>query len=255
MKLKYRIISFLSLSILVGCEKNESLMPPSNASSVKFDVEIPDNIDIESAKIMYRSFECEAKKPGADGRAYSVPGYSYLEKPFEIKSGNGIYHLSVPKDGGGECKWALSNVTVNIRYKLNSFVPHADDSAGVGFIIMFDGNAPQQYNGVFKKKSGDFTVDVDLYPWLNESFIPKHVNRLWLYGEELNYTYKATDTDRVLIKPRIHSDLLTRSQGPKIKNEEGGNYLMYKYPDGSVDLRGNSSPDFNRLQKTKNNMD
>lgn len=249
MKVKTIFIALLSLLFLPGCEKNENFAPPSNSPRVTFDVEIPKEIELEAAKVMYRSSLCKSKKPSADGGTYLVPGYHYLERNFEIKKRDEVYLLSIPKDGGGKCKWNLSNVTINMQYKINTFVQHrVDDTGGIGFIVVFDNNSPQRTDGFMKNKTGNFVIDSDLYPWINETFIPNHLKRLWLYSDRLYHIFKAVDASRVLIKPKVHSDLLTLSQGPKNKIDDVVNYTTYKYPDGSIDLHGDSSPDFDKLQ-------
>lgn len=250
MKATAKIIFVILLTLqFTGCDGSDKFTTDSKLGNVKLVVKLPDEMDLLPAGIMYRSDVCPNITLSSRGEKVTTPGFHYVKSDF-LKSADDTYLLPVNIDGGGKCKWKLSNATIDVKYKLTSFGNGIERSIGSGIIIVFDDNLPQRYDGQINALPSDFVIKKDYYPWINEKFLNGHLKQIWLYGDNLYSTYKYSNPKdkSILFEPISHTDLVTYSTGPKVKIEGGDNYTVFKYPDGTIDSKGKDFPDFDKLQ-------
>ncbi|OAT32617.1 hypothetical protein M975_1053 [Buttiauxella brennerae ATCC 51605] len=246
--------AFVILAIqLTGCDGSEKPITESQIGSVRIVVKLPGEIEVLPVGVMYRSVLCPKLTFNGKGEKTKVPGFHYITSFFR-KSDNGTYSLPINMDGGGQCQWKLSNATIEIKYKIGSFNNGIERSIGSGIIIVFDDNLPQRYDGQISEIPPSSIIKKDYYPWINEKFLNGHFKQIWLYSNNLFSTYKYSGSKDIIFEPISHTDLVTYSVGPKVKVEGGDNYTVFKYSDGTVNLKGKDFPDFEKLQSlSKNN--
>lgn len=243
--------TFLIIPVLLsGCEKNENLSPPENSESVSIAVKLPIDMDVLPLRVMYRSNVCHKKRSNANGERYEEPGYHLTELSLKQEGNSDIYTLPVPFEGGGWCHWKLSNVTLDIKYKIAVFPDNIDHVVGTGIIIIFDDNSPQRDDGIYEEKIGDLIIEKNYFPWINENFLNGKSKDIWTFGEKLYFNYKVKNTYKILFKPLPNTKLITYSIGPKIKMKD--NHTQFTYPDGTVVTDGSSFPDYKKLQSLIN---
>lgn len=238
------LISFF----LFGCDKNEELNSPSDGKNIFITVRLPPDLEALPLGVMYRSNVCHKKRYNSDGKSYTEPGFNYTKMQLKKEKNGTDYSSLIPSDGGGQCDWKLSNVTIDIQYRVDAFKGKVDHVVGSGIIVIFDDNHPQRDDGVYEDVTGDLLISKRYFPWINERFLNGHSRDLWTYSKRLYSTYKTKNTYKILFAPESNSDLITYSIGPKFKNKSGGNFTKYIYPDGEIVNDGDAFPDFNKLE-------
>ncbi|MEL2243588.1 hypothetical protein PAS25_21705, partial [Leclercia adecarboxylata] len=161
------LISFL----LISCERNEQLQPPSNGKKVLIKVKLPSDLDVLPLGVMYRSEICHKKRNAPDGKSHEEPGFNFIKMNLKRRGNSSEYDLFVPFDGGGQCNWKLSNVTIDIQYSSDAFKENIDHVIGAGIIVIFDNNRPQRDDGVYENVTGDLFISKNYFPWINERFL------------------------------------------------------------------------------------
>jgi len=241
------ITLFVSLS---GCAKDYSLAPPPDSEQITVTVKVPKELTAETMQVMYRSTLCTFTDYTASGRPYQRDGHQSVDIQPVRQGQSDLYEAKLAMDGGGVCRWRLSNVTFGVTYENpESFGESVSSGAGGGVVVVFDqNNSPRGGTGI--PIEGDVTINKDYYPWLKESFLDGYSKRISLAGEGGIYLgYQALQARRVHFEPTLHSSFLVRSEGTKV--HKIGSFIKFTYPDGSSAADGRSVPNFRKLQSIR----
>jgi len=237
------------LASLTGCAKDRSLAPPANSEQITVRVKVPAELKTRTMEVQYRSTLCTFTDHSAYGEPYQRDGYQNMEIEPTRQGQSDIYEAKLPKDGGGACQWRLSNVTFGVTYREpEHFGENVFYGAGGGVVVMFDDKRPSRSYGFPIHISGDLRIEENYYPWIDEEFIGGYKKDISLLGEGYYFyrMYKALDARLVTFEPILHSRFSVYSVGPKEKKK--GNFVTFKYPDGSVEEVSRARPDFRRLE-------
>ncbi|WP_152227542.1 hypothetical protein [Pseudomonas sp. SCB32] len=238
------------LASLSGCAQSQALTPPPGGAQVVFRIKVPQDLAADPMRVMYRSEKCPVQRSDGSGGRFEVDGYHAIEVVPQRQGQSDLYLANVARDGGGACHWQLSNVTFGVHYQNTlRFGSNVLPGGGGGVIVLFDDNQPQQRSLLEdpEEVSGDLLVSKDYYPWIDEQFLIRHETRAWLFGDgDIYPTYKALKANIVIFEPRLHTDGVVHSVGPRFKKE--GVYTQFTYPDGSKEADGSSKPSFEKLQ-------
>ncbi|MGH8416514.1 MAG: hypothetical protein ACRER8_04370 [Pseudomonas sp.] len=217
-------------------------------------IKVPQALVPSLLTVMYRSALC--KKSTYDGNFIrtDVEGHHAITVEPKPYDDTGLYQIKLAMDGGGACKWRLSNVTLGVIYKQpEAFGEALSFGMGGGVIVVFDHNNAQ-HGGYGIKVDGDLFLAEDYYPWIDEEFVGGYRKTINLAGRARTYlTYVAPRARSVYIAPKLHSDFLLRSRAPKTNRD--GDFTIYHYPDGSVYSDGKWHPNFSRLQSIRKKAD
>jgi hypothetical protein len=241
------ILLFVSLN---GCAKDRSLAPPSDSEQITVTVKVPKELKARTMQVMYRSATCKRVTHGASGQRIEVEGHHSIDVQLQRQGQSDLYQASLPKDGGGVCKWHVANVIFGVVYAdPTKFGESVIWGAGGGVVVIFDhNNSPM--GGADTEVEGDLTIRKDYYPWLHESFLGGYRKDISLAGEGHIYRrYQALQAQQVYIEPVLHSGFLVRSEGTKV--HKIGSFIKFTYPDSSVVADGRSEPDFRKLQSIR----
>jgi len=241
-------VALLGLLVSVsGCAKDYSLAPPPDSEQITVTVKVPTELVAETLQVMYRSTLCTFTDHTAGGRPYQRDGYQRVDMQAARKGQSDLYEAELPVDGGGACRWRLSNVTFGVAYAIPTrFGENVTYGAGGGVVVIFDhNNSPR--GGADVEIAGDVMIKKDYYPWVDEEFLGPYKKTVSLAGEGGIYlSYEALQARRVYFEPVLHSGFVTNSAGPRIKKK--GNHTTFTYPDGSVVSDGRGGPNFRKLQ-------
>ncbi|MCJ8204602.1 hypothetical protein [Pseudomonas sp. RGM2987] len=241
-------VALVSLLVsLSGCAKDYRLAPPVDSEQITVTVKVPEELEAEVMQVMYRSATCKRVTHGASGQRIELEGYHGIDVYPQRQGQSNIYQASLPMDGGGPCKWRLSNVTFGVAYKDPSrFGENVTYGAGGGIVVIFDHNNSPRGGANFEVE-GDPIIRKEYYPWLSETFLGGYNKDINLLGEGGIYVkYRALQARQVYFEPVLHSNLMLYSVGVKEKKE--GNFVTYTYPDGSVVADGRPNSKFLKLQ-------
>ncbi|PTS72808.1 hypothetical protein DBR33_15455 [Stenotrophomonas sp. HMWF022] len=246
--------SILALLLLSGCRHtpgrelpDRGLSPTTDAGVVNVTIKVPTELDTMEMRVMYRSKTCIFTDHTASGIPYDRDGYQRMDlKPIQQEQSR-LYEAKVPVDGGGSCNWTLSNITFGAEYRdTSAFGEGIESGRPAGMIVIFDDNSSPHGSWDFKV-DGDLTVVRDYYPWFNESFLGGHGKSISLTTNGHFYLmYKAPHARSIYFEPVLHSNFLTRSVGPKVK--QSGNRTIFYYPDGSSSFETYTKPNHAKLQ-------
>ncbi|WP_134724091.1 hypothetical protein [Pseudomonas viridiflava] len=247
MKPVLRIAGTTLLISLSGCAKGNGLAPPVDSEKITVTVRVPKELKARPMKAMYRSAVCTFTDHTASGMAYKREGHQKLDIVPVRLGGSDLYEAQLPVDGGGTCRWRLSNVTFGVLYKQpTQFGEGVTHGAGGGVIVMFDQKKPWR-SGSSIKVEGDLTIKKDYYPWVDEEFLGEYIKSVNLIsGDDIYLTFQALQARKVYFEPVLHSDFVLYSAGPKKKKK--GNYTRFVFPDGSVVADGRPNSKFLKLQ-------
>lgn len=240
---------FAMLTSLTGCATDQSLAPPANSEQVTVRIKVPPELKAETVEVQYRSTLCTFTDHSAYGDPYQRDGYQHMEIEPVQQGHSDIYEAKVPKDGGGACQWQLSNVTFGVTYREpQHFGENVVYGAGGGVVVMFDDRRPSRSFGLPIHVDGDLAIKESYYPWIDEEFIGGYKKDISLLGDGYYYylMYQAFNAQLVSFEPILHSGFMVYSIGPKEKKK--GNFVTFKYPDGSIEEVSRARPDFRRLE-------
>jgi hypothetical protein len=211
-------------------------------------VKVPQELETETLEVMYRSAVCKNITHGASGVRIELEGYHGIDVQLKRLGESDLYQAKLPIDGGGACRWHLSNVMFGVAYRNPArFGENVTYGAGGGVVVMFDHNRPSLSSGLPITVDGDLTIKKDYYPWVKESFLGGYRKRVSLAGEgDIYVMYQALHARRVYFEPVLHSEFLVKSEGTKV--HKIGSFIKFSYPDGSTVSDGRSKPDFRKLQ-------
>ncbi|MEE4225042.1 hypothetical protein [Pseudomonas viridiflava] len=247
MKPVLRIAGTTLLISLSGCAKGYGLAPPVDSEKITVTIKVAQDLKAETMLVMYRSPVCTFTDHTGSGVAYKREGYQKLDlEPVRVGESD-LYEAKLPVDGGGTCRWRLSNVTFGVVHKNPSqFGEDVIPGAGGGVVVVFDHNKPSR-SGPSMEVDGDLVIRKDYYPWVKERFLGGHVKRVSLMGAgDIYIGYEALHAKNVYFEPVFHSGFILRSVEPKKKIE--GDYTVFTLPDGSVIADGRSDTKFHKLQ-------
>ena len=247
MKCVALIVLLTPLVTLIGCAKDRSFAPPADNEYITVTVKVPDELLAEEMEVLYRSPVCKFITSDSRGRRVELDGYKEAKMKPAQQGRSDLYQTKLPLNGGGACKWYLSNVTFGVIHRNPArFGKNVVSGAGGGVVVIFDNNASPRGGADFEVE-GDLVVRRDYYPWIKESFLGGHIKRVSLAGEGYVYAmYKAPTAREVYFEPQYHSKFELHSVEPKIKKD--GNYTSFTYPDGSISADNRWHPNFLRLQ-------
>ena len=235
---------------LAGCGQDYSLNPPADSEKITVTVKLPKELKTEAMWVMYRSAKCKRVSRGASGQRTERDGHHSIYQEFERQGQSNLYKIELAKDGGGDCKWHLANVTFGVKYdNPKIFGEKTLSGGGGGVVVIFDrNNSPR--GGANIKVDGDLVIKKDYYPWLSEVFLGGYRKHISLVGDGGIYLkYQALEARQVYFEPVLHGGFSIRSIQPKEKRQ--GNYTSYIYPDGTIAADGKRHPDFQRLQSIR----
>lgn len=254
MKWRYFTIIIGAVFGFSGCGQDFGLMPPKDGEDVFLSVKIQNGFQISSIAAAYRSNKCKVSRRDASFKLYEAGGFQSVEVQA-LRLGRGdMYEARISKEGGGHCDWRLSNIIFRITHRtLSDFGEDAVEGGGGGVVIVFDDNKAG-ISGAQIVVEGDLSVAVDYYPWVSEHFIGHYVKYVSLFGVRGSHImYTAVQARKIHFEPRVHSNYVMRSAGPKEKKE--GNYTVYTYPDSSVFADGGFHPSFRKLESIRHSAE
>ncbi|CNI09283.1 hypothetical protein ABQG65_12425 [Yersinia alsatica] len=244
-------ILFLSLLCTSGCvAKNNSISPPSDNQWVDVEIKAPNNTEAFPLVAFYTSDECKKERYNVDMKLYQLKGTQARNINMEIDKTSGNYRSQIPMDGGGQCKWRLSKVTLGIQY---SRTEHLINNGGgqigtaVGIEVAFDDEGAK--NGDYILTTNPLSLTPTYYPIITQKYLPSEITQLSLLGKEAFESYRINiiNNENVNIKlfPILDESKIVKKIGPK--NRGVGNFFHIEYPDGSVTSNGEVTPDFEKL--------
>lgn len=239
---------FLSVS---GCAADRSMSPPPNSEKVHFIIKIPESLEVKPIQVMYRSTVCRHFTHDAHGRRETLDGYNGFE--LRLRQGeNDLYETEVYVDGGGPCRWRLSNVDIGVQYRVPTpFGVDATPGWGGGLIIVFDSNNPQrQVSTAISVQGEKLDIIKDYYPLVTERFINGYRKFASLVGVDArDLTYNAPQARQIYFEPLLHREYVVTSIEPK-KNIFGV-FPKFYYPDGTFQSHWRSTVDFKKMQEIR----
>lgn len=254
MEWKYFTVIIGSIFGFAGCGQDYSLMPPKDGAEVTLSIKAQDALKVSSITVAYRSKECRISRRDASFNLYELDGFQSMDvQPVRVGRSD-VYEAKIPKDGGGRCRWQLSNIIFGVAHRtLSDFGEDAVQGGGGGVVIVFDDNKAG-ISGAQIVVEGDLNAAVDYYPWVSEHFIGHYVKYVSLFGVRGSHImYTAVQARKIHFEPRVHSNYVMRSAGPKEKKE--GNYTVYTYPDSSVFADGGFHPSFRKLESIRHSAE
>ncbi len=249
--LKIPFLCFVLLTFLSGCAKDRSMNPSPDGEKVKIYIKMPEDLELRSMRVMYRSAVCQRVTYDGDGRPERVDGHNGFEVPLQRREGD-LYGANLFVDGGGPCEWRLSNVMFGVTYRDPSrFGENVLVGGGGGVIVVFDHNNPQLSVGRRVAVEGsELKIVKDYYLWLNERYTGGYVKRASLSGCGSGYiTYEARQARNVYFEPVFHPEFVVTSVAPK--KHAVGDFIKFFYPDGTVESDSEGRPNFKKMQEIR----
>lgn len=248
MPTRISVVLFALFFSLSGCGQDYNLAPPPDSEQMTVTVKIPKELKARTLEVMYRSSICKRIKTGSSGQRIEVEGYHGIYVQLQRQGQSDLYVAKLPKDGGGDCQWHLSNILFGVTYGApTQFGGEVTSGTGGGVIVMFDHNRPLLSSGLPIKVEGDLTIRKDYYPWLHERFLGGYDKYVNLASEGSTYPmYQALRAREVYFEAFLYSDFLVTSEGAKA--HKVSDFIKFTYPDGSVLSDSSNKPNFRKLQ-------
>ncbi|WP_380177462.1 hypothetical protein [Kalamiella sp. sgz302252] len=226
-----KIINLFYLTLLLSlssCALSEDFSPPADGKTVKVAVVKPADIDILPMDITYRSEKCRDKIFTSAGAISSRAGYHLLTVPFKPEAGSDIVSNSVALDGGGRCEWKMSNIRFEFQHHdMKKFGGDIKENIPNDIVFVFDKNSPPRGNGHYEELYGPLSIVKYYFPLVKKAFRGDGGSVLNIMGQPM-LSYRIQNTNSILFKPVINSDLLVNVFPPEKK---GDGYLLI-YPNG-----------------------
>lgn len=249
MKKLWPLLLLGALSNLNGCARDRSLAPPADSELITIQVKLPPELEPETMRVMYRSADCQITRHYADGSPYQIDGHNSIDVQLQRQGQSDIYEGKPAKDGGGDCRWHLANVTIGVAYReperFGEDVQVIPGSSPI--IVIFDNNPSPRGDGDLIFNGEEIFIKDFYYPWVHENFAVQYIKYVNLVRSGSFYSiYTARNARSVSFEPVIYSDYVVYSVGPKHKDK--GNRTIYRYPDGSLKTENRFGPDFRKLE-------
>ncbi|MFK0095012.1 hypothetical protein [Pseudomonas sp. NPDC090592] len=227
--------------------RGDELSPDDDGEKVILRVKVPSELAAREVEALYRSTVCTSVAYDMYGDPYKRDGYRQLDVQSVREGDTDILRTELAVNGGGRCRWKLSNIIFGVKYgNTSQFGEGVFFGAGGGVVVMFD-ESDSAHGGPNVKADGDVEVKPNYYPWVDENFIGGHKKTVSLAGDgDIFIMYRALGARSVEFEPALHSGYVVHSVGPKIKRK--GNRAIFHYPDGSNSTEGQSRPNFEKLQ-------
>ncbi|MGE4335746.1 MAG: hypothetical protein AB7E55_07200 [Pigmentiphaga sp.] len=244
---RYFSVLLLLLACLNGCVQDYSLAAPDNSEQVTIRVKVPSDLKARTMQAMYRSTSCQRTRYDAYGKPYKVDGFHGIDVQLQQQGQSDIYEARLARDGGGACRWHLSNITFGVALRNpEQFGNGVTFGGGGGVVVILDHN-DSSMGGADIRIDGDVVVKEELYPWLSESFLGGYKRQVYLSGQSQTFLkYQALNARSLYFEPRFNPRLIVYSTEPKVHRV--GVFTKFSYPDGSVVSDGGAYPDFRRLE-------
>lgn len=246
MKILIKNMMLIFPFLLLGCDKDESLNPPPDAEMVSVIAKMPSDSKLLPLEIMYRSTTCLKSRKNSNGDVVKEPGYHFVKKEFNHTSDDSIFNIDISRDGGGQCNWKLSNVTLGFNLK-DLLLGKDKKNENVPFkeIIVFDDNSPQRLSGSYEVIKGNIKLEGDYFPLITKRRDQNSPLEYSIVKSSPDVIYKSTSAKEVIFEPRIHSSKVLYATEPTV--QKVGVYMSVLYPDGTVE-NGPYFPDYKKLQ-------
>ncbi|ECN8823183.1 hypothetical protein J4L45_004583 [Salmonella enterica subsp. enterica serovar Newport] len=246
MKILIKNMMFIFPFLLLGCDKDESLNPSPDGEMVSVIAKMPPDSKILPLEIMYRSTICLKNRKNSNGNVVKEPGYHFVKKEFNPASGGSTFNLKVALDGGGQCHWRLSNVTLG--FNLKELPPDKDEKSEnipIKEIVVFDDNSPQRISGSYEYVNGNVTLKGDYFPLITKRRGIGSPVEYSIVRSSPDVIYKSTSAKEVIFEPRLHFSKALRATEPA--EQKVGVYMSVLYPDGTVESKP-YFPNYKKLQ-------
>lgn len=246
MKILIKNMIFTFPFLLAGCDKDESLKPPPDGEMVSVIAKMPADSKILPLGIMYRSTTCLKSRKNSNGDVVKEPGYHFIEKEFNPVSGDSIFNLEISRDGGGQCNWRLSNITLGFNLKEPpSDKDEKSENIPIKEIVVFDGNSPQRLSGSYEVINGNVTLKGDYFPLITKRRGIGSPVEYSIVRSSPDVIYKSTSAKEVVFEPRLHFLKTLHATEPAV--QKVGEYISVLYPDGTIE-NGPYFPNYKKLQ-------
>ncbi len=245
------ILGLALLTSISGCAKDRRLSPPPDGEKVSFIIKVPEGLEAKPMRVMYRSAICRHLTNDAHGRGETLDGYNGFELTLRRSQGD-LYEAELYVDGGGPCKWRLSNVDFGVQYSVPTpFGSDAIPGWGGGLIIVFDSNNPQRrVSSAITVAGSKLDIVEDYYPLVTERFINGYRKYASLVGVDArDLTYHAPQARKIYFVPVLHRDYVVQCIEPK--QNVFGVFPKFYYPDGTVQSHWRSEADFRKMQEIR----
>lgn len=233
------------LVLIASCDRDRSLQPLADSKKIQFLLTLPPEAEPLPLEITYRSVVCKQRRINAKGGVYEIPGFKYLV--LDMTERKNSWEKEVALEGGGQCSWSLSNITVRFKYKYKyKYILNDGVMENIPSKITFtlDDNSPPVSDGTFRIVNSKTAVSDDYYPVITTYHNP--MKKVFLLKVRSPYTYyKIQGVSIVRIIPRIHADNLTKVTQPATYG--AGSYFKVEYSDGVIQFE-KFFPDFNKLE-------
>lgn len=246
MKVLIKNIALISFFLLFGCEKDESLNPSTNGEMVSVIAKMPLDSELLPLEIMYRSNLCLKRRNNSNGDVVNESGYHFVKKEFNHTLDDNVFNLLVARDGGGRCKWMLSNITIGFHLKKSP--PRKDDISEyipIKEIVVFDDNSPQRISGAYESIDGDVKLESDYFPVITTRRSRKSPLEYSIVRASPDVVYKSKSAKAVIFEPRLHFSKVLHATEPSV--QKVGEYISVQYPDG-VTENSPYFPNYKKLQ-------
>ncbi|WP_455916868.1 hypothetical protein [Pantoea agglomerans] len=220
---------------LCACNKDEAFFPSEKGENILISIQLPKSLEMLPLRVMYRSDICHKKQVNGAGHSYEVPGYKTMKLSLNHKGKEKGGKLPIPRDGGGDCKWKLSNLTLSFQSILGDGISH---SVPISEVVIFDDNDPQRISGSYQDVNGDLDLTGDYFPMVTTYHINGYKKVESIIRSTPDKMYRVRNGGSVSFHPRFHSTKTIYALEPK--EQKVGEYMSITYPDGTT----KSSPYF-----------
>jgi hypothetical protein len=242
------LFSWFSASVF-GMDRG--LYPVEDGEKVKVVLKLPPKLKADPMRVNYRSSVCKHIRTGSRGHPVELDDFKTMEVIFRLKTESELFYVDVPLDGGGHCKWELSNISFGVAYgDTSEFGEDISYSLPRGQVISFDQRPPLMRSGSVKVVGGDVKITEHYYPWINEEFERGYEKSARLAGEGPTYkNYRAQQAREIYIAAVLHSEFPVYSKAPMVR--VGGARKIFTYPDGTSRPENPVKPSFRKLESIR----
>lgn len=228
--------------LLAACNKDEAFSPVANGGSVLLSIQLPTYLEMLPLRIMYRSDICRKKQVDSSGNSYEEAGYKTMNIALKNEGKGNKYKTPIPRNGGGDCEWKLSNLTLSFQSILGD---GESQNVPVSEVVIFDNNTPQRLSGSYIDINGDLDLAGDYFPMITMYHINGNKKVSSIVKGEQNKMYRMHSGDNIYFHPKFHSTKIIHAVEPK--EQKIGVYMSVTYPDGTTE----SSPYFPNYTKLR----
>jgi len=238
------ILALIFSFLLLGCDKDESLNCFPDGEMVSVIAKMPLDSEILPLEVIYRSNYCLKSRKNPNGDEVKEPAYHFVKKEFSHTASDSVFNLTIARNGGGQCKWMLSNITLGFNIKE---VPLAKSENAeripIKEIVVFDDNSPQRLSGSSEAVNGNVKLEGDYFPLITKRRDRNSPLEYSIVRSSPDVIYKSISAKEVIFSPRLHSTKILRATESQV--QKVGEYISVLYPDNTTE----SSPYFPNYKK------